>query len=135
MKESTVPIVLQGWVNTMLRDQFEENERNILCYLMGMDLNTILVLESKCPLLETAMREQHWWELLYVKWFPIMYKRLQHAPLSSNAKQFLSSSSNSSETPSHHLYRDIWVAQHTWTISTSNPKQELKSKQQPNSKE
>jgi hypothetical protein len=125
--EKDVPIVLQGWVNTMLRDQFEENEHNVLCYLMGMDLNTILVLESKCPLLVTAMREQHWWELLYVKWFPITYERLQHAPLSSNAKQ--SSSSHSSETPSHHLYRDIWVAQHAWTISTSKPKQELNSKE------
>ncbi len=88
-EKNDVPHVLERWVNAMLQDQVEENEAKLLCHLMRVHLDTILLLESRCPLMATVMHEQHWWELLFVKCFPITYERLQHTPIAANSKQFL----------------------------------------------
>ena len=114
--ESDVPLALSGWVNMMLQDQQAENEESVLCHLMGLNLNTLLVLEQRCPLLATVMDEQHWWELLYVRWFPITYKRLQHKPLAANAALFIHRNKEK-EGKRNHLYRDLWKAQAWWTTS------------------
>jgi hypothetical protein len=127
--EKDVPLALSGWVNMMLQERIDEQEDQkrkekeepVLQYLMGLNLNTLLVLEKRCPLLATIMHEQSWWELLYIKWFPITYERLQQKPITANASLFLhqeqgkdQQQEQAKEDSSRDFYRDLWIAQSRW---------------------
>lgn len=125
-----VPLALIGWLTLMLQHGVAQNEEMVLRHLMDLPLNTILTLEHHSPVLATIMHDQHWWELLYVKWFPITYQRLQHKPLNSNANVFLSQQrddarDDGAQHQNKNLYRDLWIAQARWSTDALNSKGHL----------